>query len=152
MSDDPRVLPEDISITRIPIEYVDGVWPEVSIVLKKGVDASRGRYDMNAVYEDIMKESQHLWVIFRGDNEILASFTTQFCYYPLKMNLSVVFCGSNESMGGVSGNWIRAMELLKEWAKVFGCDAIEIVGRRGWLKVFKSIGFEESYITVESKV
>ncbi len=152
MNGNHPVAPEDISITRIPIEYIDGVWPEASILLKKGVEASRGRYDMDALYADITKESQHLWVIFRGDDEMLASFTTQFCYYPKKMNLSIVFCGSNESMGGVSGNWTHAMGMLREWAKAFGCDAIEIVGRRGWLKVFKPIGFEESYITIESKV
>ena len=72
----------------------------------------------------------------------------------LKVNASVVFCGSRDGaeMEGMAGKWVEAMEMFKEWAKFSGCDGIEIVGRKGWSRIFKNSGFEESYVTIESEV
>ena len=144
--------PSDISITRIPVEHVSDYWDQVSLLLKKGVDESGGRYDLASLYSQIVQGEQQLWVVFAVSNEIVAAVTTQFCVYPLKTNLSVVFCGSNETMGGTSGNWKKAMSDLIDWARHLNCDSIEFDGRRGWLKVFKSLGFRESYVAIERQV
>lgn len=154
MSEAAAILPESISITQIPLKYVDHYWDVVAPMLEKATEESRGRYNIEAVYQEIKSGTHYLWVIFQGDDDILASFTTQFCYYPLKVHAAVLFCGSREGadMDGMSGKWVEAMEMFKDWAKLQGCHGIEIVGRKGWARVFKDSGFEESYVTIEAEV
>lgn len=154
MSEAAAILPESISITQIPLKHVDHYWGVVAPMLEKATEESRGRYNIDAVYQEIKSGTHYLWVIFQGDDDILASFTTQFCHYPLKVNAAVLFCGSRDGaeMDGMAGKWVEAMEMFKEWAKFSGCDGIEIVGRKGWSRIFKNSGFEESYVTIESEV
>ena len=138
-----------ISTTWMPPDLVDSRWDEVSILLKKAVDQSGGGHDMEALYKEIMSGEHDLWIIFRGDDEIVAAYTTQLCKYPRKVSLVVTFCGSDEKMGGLSGAWIEAMTALKKWAISYGFDSIEIVGRRGWTRVFRPMGFKETHVITE---
>ena len=95
--------------------------------------------------------NQHLWVFHNADEEIVCAMTTQFMYYPLRVNLSVTFIGSDDESFS-SDEWIRLMEQLMEWAKIHGCSGIESVGRRAWARIFKKIGFVETFTTVEAEV
>ena len=141
-----------LSLTRVPLEYVDRYWAQASGMLERAVNESRGRYNLEALYLEIIKGDCHLWVIFEGEDNVVSAFTTQFIYYPLKMNLSVVFLGSDDSLGGFSGMWVDLMPELMEWAKLHGCSAIEVVGRKGWLRVFRELGFKESFTMIEGEV
>ena len=145
---------EDISLslTRLPIEYLDRYWPVASELLARGVETSRGRYNIESLYLELVRGESHLWLIFEGDDNVVCAFTTQFAYYPLKMNLSVVFLGSDDSLGDFSGKWVDLMPELMEWAKIHGCSAVELVGRRGWLRVLRGLGFRESYSMIEGEV
>tara|TARA_Y100001949_G_scaffold172721_1_gene177204 strand:- start:90 stop:557 length:468 start_codon:yes stop_codon:yes gene_type:complete len=141
-----------LSLTRVPVEYVDRYWGDASRLLERAVGQSGGRYNIESIYLEIVRGDSHLWVIFEGEDNVVCAFTTQFIYYPLRMNLSVVFLGSDDSLGNFSGKWVELMPELMEWAKLHGCGAIEIVGRRGWLRVFRDLGFKESYTTIEGEV
>jgi len=147
-------MADSVMITPIPIEYVDHYWGVVGPMLETATLESRGRWDIESVYKEIRSGGQLLWVVFESDDDILAAFTTQIYYYPLKRYASVVFCGSRGSSGmeGMAGKWVQAMNALREWAKVHGCDGVEIVGRKGWGRIFKNSGFEESFVTIEGGV
>ena len=144
-------MAEEVSVTVVPYEYVDDLWPQASILLKRGVEESRGRYDLESLYSEIKMGDQHLWVMFEGDDDMLAAFATQFCQYPLKLQLSVTFCGSEDSVGS-GDKWRHAIEAVMEFARIHGCSGIEIVGRKGWFKLFERLGFEQSYVTIEREV
>lgn len=144
-----------VSLTRIPVEYVDSYWPKVAGFLEKAVNESRGRYDIESLYLEIIRGSSHLWILFEGDDEAVSAFTTQFVHYPLKLNLSLVFLGaddSDESFNGRLQAWGALMPEVLEWARLHGCSGLEIIGRRGWLRVLKDQGFKESYLMIESEV
>jgi hypothetical protein len=133
----------------MPPDLVDTRWEEVSVLLKKAVDQSCGAHDMDALYEEIKSGEHDLWIIFTGEDNIVAAYTTQICKYPRKTSLVVTFCGSDDKMGGLAGVWIEAMCELKKWAVSYGFDAIEIVGRRGWTRVFRPMGFKETHVITE---
>jgi hypothetical protein len=138
-------------LSRVPASYVDALWGRVEPFLKRAVDVSRGRYDMESLYNEVKSANQQLWVIFRGDDDLACALTTQFMYYPLRVNLSVTFIGSDDE-SITPDDWIDLMEELMEWARLHECSAIESVGRRAWGRIFKKIGFEETFTTVEAEV
>ena len=141
-----------LSLTRVPVEYVDRYWGDASGLLERAIKESGGRYNIESVYLEIISGASHLWVIFEGDDNVVCAFTTQFIHYPLKINLSVVFLGSDDSLGNFSGKWVESMSELMEWAKVHGCSSVEVVGRRGWLRVLRDLGFKQSYVSIECEV
>ena len=141
----------DIVLFRVPYEFVDDIWGEVEPFLKRAVDVSRGRYDMPSLYNDVKTGNQHLWVFHNADEDIVCAMTTQFMYYPLRVNLSVTFIGSDDESFS-SDDWVRFMEQIMEWAKLHGCSGVESVGRRAWARLFKKIGFVETFTTVEAEV
>jgi hypothetical protein len=141
----------DLHISRVPSEFVDEIWERVEPFLKRGVDASRGRFDMPSLYKDIKAGNQQLWVIFKDDDNLVCSLTTQFMYYPLRVNMSVPFIGSDDTSFSNS-DWVDMMLVLMDFAKINGCSAVESVGRRAWARIFKDIGFEETFTTVEGEI
>ena len=142
----------NISITWIPPAYVDGLWDSASVLLKKAVELSENSHDLDSLYEEIMSGSHDLWAIFKEDDDLLAVFTTQLCKYPRKTSLAITFCGSHDRMGGVSGYWNEAMNQLVSIALSYGIESIEIIGRRGWTRVFRDMGFKEVAVVSEMKL
>tara|TARA_R100000963_G_C4629413_1_gene94872 strand:- start:757 stop:1188 length:432 start_codon:yes stop_codon:yes gene_type:complete len=141
----------DLNMTRVPVLYLDKVWGRVEPFLKRAVDVSRGRYDMPSLYEEVKAARQQLWVIYTADEEIVCSFTTQFMYYPLRVNLSVSFIGSDDNSISKE-DWVDIVLELMDWGRVHGCSGFESVGRRAWGRIFKDIGFEETFTIVESEI
>ena len=141
-----------LKMTRVLPAYYKDVLPLTEKYLKRAVDVSRGRYDMPTLIREILAGHQQLWIIFdESSGDIVVAFTTMFAKYPLRMNLSVTFIGSDdESMS--QEDWLRLMPELMDWAKLYGCSAVESVGRRAWGRIFKKLGFEETFTTVEGEV
>lgn len=142
----------DLHIARVTPDKLSECWPLCAPLLDRAVAESRGRYDLEALRVQIFAGNQHLWIILKENDELAAAFTTEFANYPCRLMLSVVFCGSDDSLGGSAELWGYAMGQLKEWARLAGCSGVEAVGRRGWARLMAPQGFEEVYITIESEV
>jgi len=140
------------SIAKIPHEKIHEFWPMCAPLLERGVEESRGRFDIESLRQQVFSGIQFLWIIIRDEDKLCASFTTQFMPYPRKLMLAVVFCGSDDSIRGSSDVWGEKMNDLKEWAAMNNCDGVELVGRRGWTRLMKGRGFDETYVTIESEV
>jgi hypothetical protein len=141
-----------VQMTRVLPEYYQEILPKAEPFLKRAVDVSRGRYDMPSLIKDLIDGTQKLWIIFKEENnEIVCAFTTMFVHYPLRINLSVTFIGSDDESISKE-DWIGFMEELMDWGRIYGCSAVESVGRRAWGRIFKDIGFEETFTTVEGEI
>ena len=141
----------DVVLFRVPYEFVDDIWGKAEPFLKRAVDTSMGRYDMPSLYADVKSGRQQLWLYHDKNEEIVSAMTTQFIYYPLRVNLSVAFLGSDDKSFSPD-DWVAHMEQVMDWAKIHGCSAVEVVGRKGWARLFKKIGFVETFTTIEAEV
>ena len=140
----------DISFTLVHPRYLDLVWPRVGPCLERATDTSGGRFSLDSVRMDILNFQQLLWVLFRGDDDLLVSATTQFVFYPLRKNLCVMFMGTSDHGERL---WLRHRDLvvgaLEDFAREHGCDGIELTGRVGWDRVLSKFGFEKKFIVLE---
>jgi len=142
----------ELKLTRVLPAYYKEILPLTEKYLKRAVDVSRGRYDMPTLIREILAGHQQLWVVFDEESgDIALAFTTYFAKYPLRMNLSVGFIGSDDDTM-TKEDYLKLMPELMEWAKLYGCSGIESVGRKAWGRIFKELGFEETFTTVEGEV
>ena len=70
--------------TAVPTEAVDIVWKDVSLMLAKAVDTSKGKFHIQDLYEDLLDGKYNLWLILddKGDDKVRAAITTRIIKYP----------------------------------------------------------------------
>lgn len=124
------------------------VWNLAKPFLEKSMPYSGGRYDIDAMYEQIRQGTQQLWMIADEDaRNPIAAFTTRVIEYPRLKTLSCQFCGGH----GVR-DWAEQVDdLLNNIAREFGCTAIEMTGRKGWTRVLPS-SWKEEFILYRREV
>jgi len=145
-TDDP------VKFTAVSPDLVDSCWDRAMPIIHKACEVSNGRFTASSVKKQIDMGIQILWVLYRGDDEMLLVLTTGISDYPDRKLLSVIFCASN----GEGTYWLRQREkivsALVEWAKLQKCSGIELSGRSGWERVLSPFGFKKAYVTLEMEV
>jgi len=141
----------DISLSLVHPRYVNSCWADAGRYLARAADRSNGRYTVESIKNEILSGRQYLWILFQGDNEMIAAMTTMFNIYPDRMNLCVAFIGSNDEMG-----WVKHTEFLLEHLENFAvennCHGIECSGRDGWGKVLSPHGWEKTFTVFEKEI
>lgn len=128
--------------TPVPKDFVKAIWDSAVRVLKRSVDTSRGKYDMDSLYDGIMADVYVLWIVLDGD-EIIAANTTRIIRY------SDTQCGmALDWVGGTRmAEWLPTMQhAMTKYARDNGCSHLEGFGRKAWGRWLAKYGWEPEYI------
>lgn len=107
---------------------IDNNWDDVKGFISDAIKYSHDRYTIDSVYKCVSEKSMQLWKLTE-DNKIVGAGTSYITNYPNKTVCTIAFYG-----GKMPYETISTME---NWARESGCDEIEIVGRKGWLRQMK---------------
>lgn len=135
----------EIRITIVPPWYVKHCWEPASKFLDPAASRSNGRHDIDSLRIEIERGVQLLWIMFFGDDEMIGAFTTSVFRYPKRSIVSVAFAGGD----GITNYREEAIGAISDYALEMNCDGIEVIGRKGWLRVLEPLGFEESFLVIE---
>ena len=109
----------------IPPWDLEEHWPECAPFLEMAL-ATQSAMSLESVHADIRGGKFLLWKIAGR-----AALVTQVQTFPLEKICMVVLCGGNHIE-----DWLQeADETLTRYARHLGCQALMIVGRRGWSRV-----------------
>lgn len=134
----------EIQVSMVPREYVLSCWPKVKEYLQGAADYTFGRYEVEDILDSIMEYDHTLWIAF-DTSGIKGAVVTNFCHYPRKKYLSMVFCGGEEL-----DTWKPSMlKLLQHFAYDNQCDGVEATARLGWTKIFKDDGHKPLWQTFQ---
>jgi hypothetical protein len=111
------------------------VWPHVAPLLEMAVSRDRGRSSMDVLRNDVGAGNCTVWI----NDDLSLAWVTSIEVYPTGKKVCLVrYCG-----GQGLDICQQAIETIAEYARVVGCDHLEIVGREGWLRALP--GFERDY-------
>tara|TARA_R100001015_G_C4625144_1_gene183554 strand:- start:432 stop:860 length:429 start_codon:yes stop_codon:yes gene_type:complete len=136
--------------TAVPREAVNIVWPDVSDMLNKAIQTSKGKYHIDDIYEDLTKGLYNLWLVIdnESDEKVIAAITTRLIEYPSRKAMAMDWVG-----GRRMNEWLPVvMEKLSNFAKDCGCDHLEGYGRKAWMKVLKKYKWEPEYIAYRMEI
>ena len=70
--------------TAVPREAIDIVWGDVSNMLNKAIETSKGKYHIDDIYQDLIKGYYNLWLIVdnKEGEKVIAAITTRIIEYP----------------------------------------------------------------------
>lgn len=140
---EPSITSSSANLYGLTVDMVPEWWPHVSHFINAAAERSDGKFDLESIHELIMKGDMQLWVVVT--DRILAAGVTQVHQYPLKKACIVMFLGGDDMP-----LWTSTINILEKVAQEWGCDYLEVMGRKGWAKVLPD--YEQTYITLRKKL
>lgn len=121
------------------LEWIRDNWDGIGSLLQAATD---DRCTLEDIYSNLWTGEYTLWCARSDVDEVYA--ITSFIHYPTATDLRVIFTA------GSSPSWPPLIEQLEEFARANDCDAVEVMGRKGWAKVLPT--YEFSHITIRKKL
>lgn len=104
-------------------------------------------WDLDALLRDIRQETSAVFIVHQG-SDIAAAGVLQIIDYPLCRKLRIFALGGS----GMDQWQLRLDEFFDAYARHVNASGIEIVGRKGFSRVLKPLGYEERYVVLEKEV
>ena len=128
-------------IIKVPQEDLHIVWNEVEPLIKKALDDT---YTARDILDGLVKNSFQLFISW--EDKVESAVITEVIQYPQKKVCRYFLAG-----GSNINNWLEPIQQeIEKFAKYNQCDAIEIAGRKGWLRKLK--GYEQKIYLMSKKL
>ena len=128
-------------IIKVPQEDLHIVWNEVEPLIKKALDDT---YTARDILDGLVKNAFQLFISW--ENKVESAVITEVIQYPQKKVCRYFLAG-----GSNMNNWLEPIQQeIEKFAKYNQCDAIEVAGRKGWLRKLK--GYEQKIYLMSKKL
>ena len=128
-------------ITAVPMEGVDIVWEDVTKVLRKSVETSAGKFEVEDLRKDLEDGVLVLWLVMEG-RDVIAALTSRVIEYPGRRAMALDWVG-----GSKMKEWLPlVLDTLERYAADCGCKHIEGYGRKAWGRILQRYGWQPEYI------
>lgn len=108
-------------------KQVKTAWVEVSHWIKLAME--RGDLGLfTDIEQDVLSGRSLLWLVW-DKPKILAVVVTQLRQTECTKSCVIAACGGEQS-----GLWLGLITEIENYARAEGCDAVRIMGRRGWAR------------------
>lgn len=135
-------------VTAVHPIYVPVIWQQVADYISDAISYSNGEKDIQHVYDELMNGDSNLVIIYFEQTIYGAAILSKRIFDTGKSALFVSL------LGGINMNeWIEdAHFVANKIAKDLCCDSIYCVGRQGWEKALKGIGYDKAYTILSIEV
>ena len=130
---------------KVKVGDIDLVWPVVLPMLQRAIDLNDGDFDGNHVFERLMEDTMQLFIGYNTDDIIYAAVTELIPYQHNKA-LRIILMGGKQI-----NSWVDT-KIFEKFGKLEGCNRIEIVGRKGWVKKLMSRGYKQTHYIVTKEL
>lgn len=137
-----------ITITLPKLEHIVAHWNQIAPFLEKGIEFSNGEICIESIKEKLIDREIMLSVVFKDEQMIAAVTFEQITFDTGKRVLNIQLAG-----GDYLDEWFAQMEqLANDLAKHYSCEDIYIIGRKGWVKQMKRLGYSEVHTVLHKEV
>ena len=137
-----------IEVAAPSLEQINECWGEISSLLQKAIDYSNGEIDVNILHQRINEGAVMVAVVFDSRKLVAVSTFEQIEFDTGKRVLNIQLAG-----GENVESWFEHIEALAySLAKRYECDDVYIIGRKGWVKKMKHLGYSEVHTILHKEV
>jgi hypothetical protein len=146
-SPSPSWLPPEMTeceLVCIPPDCVHLVWPRVAGL----IEAAMRRGDLSsfaAVAAAVSAGRAQLWVASEHPDGIAAAAVTELHQPRRRKYCVIVACGGYDM-----ARWLHLLAPIEDFARAEGCDAMRIMGRKGWARVLPD--YKVNRIVLEKEI
>lgn len=132
-----------------PAKVLD-CWAEIEPFVQLAIDHSNGELSMQRIKNNLGNKEIALGVIIDTDIEkIIAVVTFDMITFDSGLKVLTIQCAGGERMD----DWIDQVDALSiSMARRHDCDKIYIIGRKGWERKLRDIGYKHAHTTLTKEV
>ena len=132
----------------VPVDMLGMVWGDVEPKLQMAVDFSNGELTTKILYDKISNKDLLLIAVTEGET-LVSAVTVEMRRYQTGKKILNICCAGGDRLE----EWISMMDdKADELAIQHNCDEVYVIGRNGWVKRLKSLGYSQAYTVVTRKV
>lgn len=129
------------NIIRIPENRIPEIFNTVAPFIQRALNESNGELTLQHVYIDLINARKQLWVISDENYKTHAVAVTEIVQYPAKRIARIIFLG-----GEGLERWSKLLsDTVIEHAREYGATCVEVIGRKGWDRFLKGMGYKTKY-------
>ena len=125
---------------------LDTVWNDAAPFLEEALELAFDKYSISDIYHYLQERDMQLWVVSNGI-KLVAAAVTQILEYPGSKIAQLVLVGGE----GVR-EWTDADQVLSQWAREQGCDALEATARPGWMRVIDDTSWHRPLVVLRKEL
>lgn len=129
-----------------PAERLD--WPNIAACLKRYADRFPTDATIKSILADLVSGDLRLWVVRDEEDRTVAAVLVA-----VSTTRTGALRVSIHGYGGTRG--VEAFPLVTEiedWARSIGADEFEVVGRKGWRRMFERLGYREEAVILRKRL
>ncbi len=140
--------PADVELLAIEPARVDQIWSLARGHLALGLSWTR-KMDLESLHARLLDGTAQLWMAYLpATSRILCSCVTEILLWESGYRtLRVLLVG-----GGRLELWKHLIRDIEAYARKEGAQAIEIVGRKGWERIFRGEGFTHTETVIGREI
>jgi hypothetical protein len=134
------------ALTMFTVEEFQKFWPNLEEMLDQLPHTWR-RWSKDSIYQSIVNDAMQVWGIGPPPKATFILFTSIAVHVTMKVLVVVWAAGTYED------DMLPLLDAtFTNYARLNGCAEIEIRGREGWERKFKSIGFKREAVVLTRPV
>jgi hypothetical protein len=121
-----------------PLERLAGYGPQITSAMRKLVERFPTELTVKSLMGDLMSGKAQLWLIMDDDDGFIAFVMTEIRMNEATGHRHVVL---SELAGGGGVDVVPMIQPIERWARDQGITDIRPVGREGWKRALKKMGY-----------
>ena len=117
-------------------------YPDELIMLQKAYEPGMADETYQMLLDSLHEKRALLWLAFDGDKTYGAA-VTQIVVYPNGRRVCVILACAGHHWS----HWSNTIENIEMYARLEGCAAVRLSGRKGWKRVLR--GYREPWVMLE---
>jgi len=132
-----------ITLKSVPSYDIDAVWHDIVGYLDFTETRSHGTMSAESIRDAIRDRDMQAMVVVDDDNEIIGVAVTELRSSPTGTRVLhiVALAGDRFDEWQEEGD-----RILRKWALSIEAPVVQLVGRRGWVKRLKPLGWQEDAV------
>jgi hypothetical protein len=131
----------------IPAPALEEAWPNVAPHLARAIAEGDGEMTLDDLKALLAARDAQLWAAVDGEGRTIGAGCTEIAAYPRRKVCAVFLWGAAD---GRRGEWRGGLGVVERWARLQGCDAVEVRGRKGWARVLP--GYEPRRVILRKEL
>jgi hypothetical protein len=132
-------LEANLKVFQLPPHTIEVLWPSLRVWLNPAIERSRGLVTEDITRDKCASGTWQCWVAYHG-TELKAAVVTRIITAPSGVKLldAILAGGADRRL------WQRPIvERLKDFAKEEECSSFQLLGRKGWERVYPEFKVEQ---------
>lgn len=126
---------------RVYPDQIPAIWGEIRPLILRGLQDSDGNFAERDILTALLIDHMALW---RNEKAVLVA---QVATFPRRRVCHLLILAGDDM-----SEWLQFLAVIEAWAREMKCDAIEELGRKGWVKALEGHGWEQAKYHMRKKL